>query len=605
MYQVIRWTASDPPRVPVTFLFLLLLGAPLLTAGCSEPEAVNYLQCGTCHRGIERISESHDFECISCHVRPEDRTVEPLTTHERIIRNPSDPAHVKVFCLSCHEREIRRIESSLHSTMAGIINQTRYLWGAQAKASPAVFGLSGPLRALPEPDPLVYPEEPRHLVDDFLRRRCLRCHIHAAGVAAPGLYRAAGCAACHVLYADDGRYRGGDETIGPSSKPYPEKHAFTKRIPNSQCLRCHNQNHVGADYEGLFERDYRNTYRSPPVDGRQVSAVYGLDYHHLARDVHGEKGLWCIDCHSRKDIMGDGHLYSYQMEVPKRTCSHCHGDLENPSPDFSDGAITEENGVPHFISRNDGEIHKLPLFSKDATAHGIRTHGRIRCSACHAQWSYQDYGYSVIREDMIEGDKWFALARQGDPDLEKILTEQTDVAGIGYPVSRDRLSGRVEPGIWSVGWRLRRWEWMPLGVDHGERIAILRPLYQYLITYVDRLGNVPLDSMVPSRGDGRGRGWSFMPYVPHTIAPAGRSCESCHLDRVSAGLGIQEVLTDDTRLTVPSPPAIEEMRLLNARERGKLLEPSQAWRRARREAATGDFSLFFNRADAYHGERKR
>jgi len=109
----------------------------------------------------------------------------------------------------------------------------------------------------------------------------------------------------------------------------------------------------------------------------------------------------------------------------------------------------------------------------------------------------------------------------------------------------------------------------------------LRPLYQYLVTYVDRRGIVPLDNAIPTRGDGSNLGWAFMPYVPHTTAPFGRPCVGCHKNRTAAGLGIQDEVTVDTLLTIPSPPPIKEMRLLNPEERKRLLEPSKRWKKER------------------------
>jgi len=50
------------------------------------------------------------------------------------------------------------------------------------------------------------------------------------------------------------------------------------------------------------------------------------------------------------------------------------------------------------------------------------------------------------------------------------------------------------------------------------------------------------------------------------------------------GLGDHETLTPDTRLSVPSPPAVAGMRLLTEPERRRLLEPSAEWRRRRLEA---------------------
>ena len=563
----------------------MFLCISLMSADARASEKIDYGDCLGCHKGIETISMNHDFDCAACHMRPEDRQREAVTSHQQILRNPSAPEYMEIFCVQCHKNEVRQVQNSLHSTMAGIINETRYLWGAQERAAPAVYGLSGPLEPLPEPEASVYPETPAMLVDDFLRRRCLRCHIHAKAPAGTGLYRGTGCAACHVFYNNDGRYRGRDPAIDPSEKGYPVRHTFTKRIPNEQCLHCHNHNHVGADYEGLFEHDFSTAYRSPMVNGRLKPMVYGLDHHHLSKDIHAEKGLWCIDCHTRKDVMGDGHVYSYEMEVPKRTCSDCHGGFGRKTPDMMNKAIREVSGKFHFISKNQGKVHRLRQFSGNSTGHRIEAHAKVRCSACHAQWSYQDYGLSVMREDRINDYKWRNLHVQGDPSLQERLKGYAESPETAYPVSVDRLSGREKVGIWSLGWRFRRWEPMPLGVDHTGRYAILRPRYQYLITYVDRLGNVPLDSAAPSRGDGTGKGWAFMPYIPHTTAPFGRACNACHQNRIAAGFGIQDEITIDNALTIPSPPVIKTMRLLNPQEKQRLLKPTKKWHKERLQRA--------------------
>jgi len=482
--------------------------------------------------------------------------------------------------------------------MAGIINQTRYLWGAQERAAPAMYGLSGGLRPLPEPDPSESPSTPALLVDDFLRRRCLRCHIHQKGAHGHGLYRAGGCAACHMVYDDDGLYKGRDKAIDPTAPGYPATHRFTRRIPDMQCLHCHNHNHTGADYHGLFEHDYSSTYRAPSGAGEEAAFIYGLDQHRLARDVHAERGLLCLDCHTDKDVMGDGAAYSFQMEAPKRTCVDCHGgygtapanasipeiaNVSTPLPgrEPDAGRATVDRA---FISRVRGTRHPLPAFSTRPVAHSVQAHARVRCSACHAQWSYQDYGLSVLREDRMDVSEWRHLVSQGDPELEGILKDHLEGRRNGAPVSRDRITGEERPGIWLQGWRFRNWESMPLGVDHEGRVAVLRPHYQFFITYIDRAGNVALDSALPARGDGSGVGWSFMPHVPHTTAPWGRPCDACHRNRAAAGLGTHETLTRDTQLSVPSPPAVAGMRLLSDPERKQLLEPSAEWRRLRLEA---------------------
>ncbi|MFH0844541.1 MAG: hypothetical protein V1930_03625 [Pseudomonadota bacterium] len=557
------------------FGVLTLLSLTMVACQKGKTSAhINYYHCLGCHEGIEGISRNHDFDCLACHIKPESRYLERLPDHKTVIRNPSDPSHMVTFCMPCHEKEIGDINRSLHVTMAGIINQTRFLWGAQERAAPAIFGLGNTLKPLPEVKPDDYPDDPRFLVDDFLRRRCLRCHISASGSPGNGLYRSSGCAACHVIYDNDGRYGGDDKAIDKSKAGYPMRHRFTTDIPNVQCLHCHNQNNVGADYEGLFEHDYSSIYRSPLIEGTPAPMIYGMDNHHLAKDIHAEKGLWCIDCHTKKDVMGDGNLYSYALEVPMRRCTDCHGGFRNGFPNHSVESIQWDSQEVFFLSRDKVVGRVLPLFTKKIIPHQIEAHERVRCSACHAQWSFQDYGLSVIREDRVDPQKWVRLTAQADPYLEKVMLKQLEKPDSQSPFSKDWLTGKERTGLWSVGWRFRRWEYMPLGIDHNGKVAILRPRHQYLISYVDRLGNVSLNSVIPSRGDGSGKGWAFMPYVPHTVSPFGRGCDSCHMNGMSLGLGLFQEKGMDMDLMIPSPPALNEMRLLSSVEQKRLLNPS-------------------------------
>jgi hypothetical protein len=70
----------------------------------------------------------------------------------------------------------------------------------------------------------------------------------------PGDYRASGCTACHVIYANDrdpshsasygqfghsGFSASSDPTIPKNEPGHPIKHVFTRSIPSSQCMVCH------------------------------------------------------------------------------------------------------------------------------------------------------------------------------------------------------------------------------------------------------------------------------------------------------------------------------------------------------------------------------
>jgi hypothetical protein len=87
------------------------------------------------------------------------------------------------------------------------------------------------------------------------RTRLLDPMLHLPGTNDhPGDYRASGCSACHVLYANDrspvhsgpiaqfgnlGRTQTVDPTIPKDQSGHPIKHTFTNSIPSSQCVVCH------------------------------------------------------------------------------------------------------------------------------------------------------------------------------------------------------------------------------------------------------------------------------------------------------------------------------------------------------------------------------
>jgi hypothetical protein len=126
----------------------------------------------------------------------------------------------------------------------------------------------------------------------------------------PGDYRASGCTACHVIYANDrdpahsGAYAkyghsgfsgSSDPTIPKNESGHPIKHAFTRSIPSSQCMICHI--HPGTNmvttYFGLTwwdneidgERMYPKEQRNPTEEQRFQS---------LSRNPEGAavRGLW-------------------------------------------------------------------------------------------------------------------------------------------------------------------------------------------------------------------------------------------------------------------------------------------------------------------------
>jgi hypothetical protein len=472
---------------------------------------------------------------------------------------------------------VARFQTSLHLTLAGMINQTRYLFGAQVSATPPAFGAGGALETLPQAPS--DPASPAGLVDDLLRRKCLRCHVSAVGSKTKPPYRARGCAACHVVYGPDGRYQGRDKAMDRTRRGLPEAHGLTADIPDSQCLKCHRPNYVGSDAHGLFERDYDSFFQQAVLGKNQAHARAQGPYHVLSQDLHVQQGMRCLDCHSQDDVMGDGRLAGLALDSPGTTCQDCHGGFGTPEPDSAVPGLEDQDGEWFFSSRS-GEVRPVPLFRPHTPSHDPNTHSRLRCSACHAAWTAHDYGLSLQRQDGGDFRVWTYLVRQGDAGLEQELSKLIKDP-VRRPQAPDLLTGEMQPGLWLKGFRFRRWENLVLGVDHRGRVSLMRPLHQYQVSYVDSRGRVLLDSVVPRRLPDREPGWAFMPFVPHTTGKKGRPCESCHGSAMAAGLGLGWTRDleagPDFDLLRPSPPAVSGMRLLNPREQQRLLNPGSGY----------------------------
>ncbi|MDY6965256.1 MAG: PGF-CTERM sorting domain-containing protein [Halobacteriota archaeon] len=79
-------------------------------------------------------------------------------------------------------------------------------------------------------------------------------------------------------------------------------------------------------------------------------------------DIHYEKGITCIDCHTAEEMHGDGASHGTMLEAVTTTCEDCHS---------SPGKTVKGMEVKQF--------------STEVSAH--KTHeGKLDCTACHSGW---------------------------------------------------------------------------------------------------------------------------------------------------------------------------------------------------------------------------
>lgn len=191
-------------------------------------------------------------------------------------------------CITCHSGKMEQCKNSNHFTHKNEINIVRKTWGIEES--------NVTLQNLPQATKNI--KKPSDLVDDFLRRKCLKCHLTNKQINPTKNL----CLACHNTHTS-------------------KLDSFKAKPTQDKCLKCHNNNYIGTDYIGLFPHDYDKAYRSPLTkEGYYPDRPYGIDFHHLSSDIHHQKGMSCIDCHKKTT---DNHWEE------KVTCTSCHTNLSD------------------------------------------------------------------------------------------------------------------------------------------------------------------------------------------------------------------------------------------------------------------------------------
>lgn len=434
--------------------------------------------CRGCHSEV-RLDTSHNFACTDCH-QGDNETNDKETAHQGMISQAASPANMRATCGTCHAEQVERCGQSGHFTMRNAVNLVR-----------EHFSLS-PLNSLTEiPAGEGLPRTKEELVNDLLRRQCLRCHVYSKGDNYPYIRHGTGCAACH-LQCTEGK-------LTSSGEDAPN-HAFI-RPGKRQCLSCHYGNHVGSDFYGNYEQDHDWSYRTPFAAKASFLRPYGIELHNLAPDIHQQRGMTCPDCHSGAELAG---------EKPAVQCVDCH------APDTSSlRADLRADGEKLFLKmRNDEKERLVPTLEHPAHA---EYKDRVACQVCHAQWAFNDRETHLLLSYSEDADPWERLSVQSSSEVERFVEHNlyNEEDGIA-PSLPDQISGERKPGIWYTGFRERRWEDILIRKDKDGIIKVFRPILDLRLSAVDEDGEVLADF---DNLTGKDKG--LLPYTPHTTGPAG------------------------------------------------------------------------------------
>ncbi len=407
---------------PFLILLLILAGLgialPTLTPGLPPRAVVEIVptntnrpeRCLTCHAGIEDMSASHPtaaFGCVSCHGGL------PLATtadqaHAGMVVNPAALDVAQTSCGSCHPAQVIVVQRSLQATYAGAIGHVRRAFGLQPDDT-ARFGAA----AIDHLQAFATSESDPAPIQSFAQN-CLTCHLHSEALAQDYFYRSEGCAACHVLYANDGLYRGGDPTVPQDVPGHPLRHEFTLAISYTQCNHCHNRGNYDLRTMTFLQRDDLPAPEGLSDRGRRLHEYYQP----IGQFTLCEWELDCIDCHTSREIMGDGVLYDNRAAASYIQCRTCHGTLDalpagmvitetdvadltraelNPYVDLAvgDTVIATERGDAFWHVRQEGETwvltgkadgarYVVPLVMGSACEQQPDQQASHYCHECHA-----------------------------------------------------------------------------------------------------------------------------------------------------------------------------------------------------------------------------
>jgi len=508
----------------------LLTGLVSVAAVDHDAVAAPPSTCVTCHRGIEDAHPKKRLTCTRCH-RGDAKAEDAANAHAGMWANPSDLRVVDQTCGACHKAITANVKSSIMAHRSGTQSGTLFPNGLQPTREDVKFSMAPvatipgvPLRrAQPLPkgavarlEPIPTFEEGGDVFLDLLRKECTSCHLWTQPKGLKGNMRATGCAACHMPYAEDGRYQGGDVAVSRTKEGRPMRHVLTKQVPITQCATCHNGGSRAAmNFRGMMEA---------PPEGKQTfvydqDLLHGHAYTEQTPDVHFTKGMVCIDCHTEREVHGDGQIYAkrhYEVEI---RCETCHG-----APDKLATGVTSQGrrlrnlftpagpnptGLVTLVSKMTGKTHVVPQLAalpKQPAGHEWTHLAKTECFSCHTAWAPTCYGCHI----------------------------KMDYTAYANPVnvSFDHLANTHSTQGWfrlTAGVRFADPEPV-LGVNWRGRVVPFVPRAQPLFSYVDPAGRLAYDF--------KKLGFAHNPIVPHTVVKVSRSCESCHGNPRALGLGL-------------------------------------------------------------------
>ncbi len=535
-------------------------------------------KCSECHSGMQGFEVSHNPEiigCTSCHLGNGSSDKKEVA-HAGMFTFPGNASNAEKTCgqNGCHPQMIARMQNNIMNTMNGVVSVDKWVFGEGASPTAKL-----PIQLIGNSP-----------AEKHLRNLCASCHLSNEKTELgpiTELSRGGGCLACHLYYSPETSVMLFEylkrKTVSNDSNANISMHPqINLNVTNQHCFGCHSRSgRISLSFDGWHETVFKPEDVMGKVGFRMLDD--GRVVQQIQKDIHSEKGMICVDCHTSYEIMGDGSYALHKEEQMKVQCVDCHL-INQPNTqmfnefDFESKMITEllglndekrnyltvakngfplvngfyENGITKIIKKSSKEISdaKSPV---SVCVEG-KAHKDLSCNSCHSSWTPQCIGCHT----------------------------EYDENSTMY----DLLTNKEAEG-----------EWLEFGKNFFAEPATLGVKEQKansgkIIRTVDEF--IPGMILTIDKKDGIGKSFKrlFAPGFSHTIRKESRTCESCHSNPLALGYGrgkLEYVINRSNGVWkfLPKFPLMKEDNL-----------PEDAWigflKEGKKNSATREYARPFN-----------
>jgi len=435
---------------------------------------------------------------------------------------------------------------------------------------------------------------------DYRMSGCSACHVLYANDADPVN------AGDIAKYGHNGYSFSADKSIPKNESGHPIMHKLTSSIPSSQCLTCHHHQGNGAlgNYQGMIWWDretdadqvikdhgwlYDTEQASLASHNKEMKTTQFQDQHghswnyqnvyerdrrgrlldatgqivpeddpqkwekavHL-KDIHLEKGMQCVDCHTHQDVHGSGDIFAQMADAIEIKCEDCHGTAEAKATLLTSGPPGGNDlrrartpfGKPQFLVRG-GKIIQNSRMNKDlkwdvpqvvdtveasgasynpkaSRAHSMLADGswgkpveagtklahdpgKLECFSCHSAWNTNCYGCHLPLEVNVR------RAENHYTNKDSRFYAPYNQQGIKY-----------DSFLLGIG-----------TTSKGNKISPMRSASAVVVSAQDRNRNWAVHQQ-PTVSTAGFSGYGVTPNPPHTVrAKETKQCTDCHLSKAN------------------------------------------------------------------------